>query len=269
MRTVGKALTILDLFTEHRPALSLTEISRATGIDTATCHRMLKVLERHGYVSKSPATKHYRLGATVLRLARTREITTPVSDTLQGIVDDLTEKVGETSHASLIAGHQIATVAACQGQRSNRVHVEYGGRIELHATATGLACLAYADESLLDHALAAPMAQFTQTTVTSKNALSQLVSETRSRGYSIADRSFDADVVGIGAPFFDAGAKAMGAIAVATPANRMDAQNTLRTARLVMAAALEATRGLGGEPPADFLQCRSRLADQSDRTNPI
>ncbi len=73
MRTVAKALTILDLFTEQRPSLSLTEVARATGIDTATCHRMLKVLEGHGYVFRTAATKHYSLGATVLRLARTRD----------------------------------------------------------------------------------------------------------------------------------------------------------------------------------------------------
>ncbi len=200
MRTVAKALTILDLFTEQRPSLSLTEVARATGIDTATCHRMLKVLEGHGYVFRTAATKHYSLGATVLRLARTREMTTPVSATLQAIVDALTETVAETSHASVIAGFQVATVAAREGLRSNRVHVEYGARMELHATATGLACLAYADTAFAEHAFAAPMTRFTATTVTTAQGLREALSLTRSRGYSVADCSFDADVVGVGAP---------------------------------------------------------------------
>ncbi|ODT12980.1 MULTISPECIES: IclR family transcriptional regulator [unclassified Mesorhizobium] len=259
MRTVAKALTILDLFTEQRPSLSLTEVARATGIDTATCHRMLKVLEGHGYVFRTAATKHYSLGATVLRLARTREMTTPVSATLQAIVDALTETVAETSHASVIAGFQVATVAAREGLRSNRVHVEYGARMELHATATGLACLAYADTAFAEHAFAAPMTRFTATTVTTAQGLREALSLTRSRGYSVADCSFDADVVGVGAPFFNPDGMAMGAIAIATPANRMDKPNLARAAFCVMAAAMDATARLSGTAPRDFIDCYQQL----------
>ncbi len=263
MRTVSKALTILDLFTEQKPSLTLTEIGRATGIDTATCHRMLKVLERHGYVFKEAATKRYSLGATVLRLARTREITTPVSATLQAVVDMLTDRVAETSHASVIAGRQVATVAAREGSRSNRVHVEYGARMELHATATGLACLAYGDTAFVEEALTAPMTRFTATTVATAKDLEAALSLTRSRGYSVADCSFDADVVGIGAPFFNAEGTAMGAVAVATPANRMTPSNLARTALEVMMAGVEATHRLGGTPPQDFLDLY-RLTAASD-----
>jgi DNA-binding IclR family transcriptional regulator len=261
MRTVAKALTILDLFTERRPSLSLTEIARATGIDTATCHRMLKVLETHGYVFRS-ATKHYSLGATVLRLARTREITTPMSATLQSVVDALTAEVAETSHASVIAGFQVATVAACEGMRSNRIHVEYGARMELHATATGLACLAYAEPAFVEHALAAPLTRFTPTTITTPQDFRAAIAATRTRGYSIADCSFDADVVGIGAPFFGAGGNAAGAIAVASPASRMEAPAVIRTALAVMSASLDATMRLGGTAAPDFLDCHRRLLAQ-------
>lgn len=259
MRTVGKALNILDLFTERRPSLSLTEIARATGIDTATCHRMLKVLETHGYVTRTAATKQFSLGATVLRLARTREITMPMSAVLQAVVDALTEKVAETSHASVIAGFQVATVAACAGLRSNRVHVEQGARMELHATATGLACLAYADSAFVEHALATSLTRFTATTVTSARDLKDVLSLTRSRGYSVADCSFDADVVGIGAPFFGPEGNAMGAIAIATPAARMDPLDRTKTALSVMAASMDATARLGGSAPHDFLDCYRKL----------
>lgn len=262
MRTVGKALTILDLFTERRPSLSLMEIARATGIDAATCHRMLKVLAAHGYVFRTAATKHYSLGATVLRLARTREITTPVSSTLQAVVDALTEEVAETSHASVIAGFQVATVASRESLRSNRVHVEYGARMELHATSTGLACLAYAEPAFVEHALAAPLARFTPSTIVTPADFKVALTATRERGYSIADGSFDADVVGIAAPFFNAEGTAMGAIAVATPANRMDAANAARTALSVMSACIDATERLGGSAAPDFLDCYRRLSAQ-------
>ena len=56
MRTVSKALRILDLFSEDMPTLTLAEIATLTGLDRATCHRMLKVLDEHGYVTRPPGS---------------------------------------------------------------------------------------------------------------------------------------------------------------------------------------------------------------------
>lgn len=245
MKTVAKALTILDLFSEAAPKWGLSEAAEATGIDRATCYRMLKVLERHGYVTKGVAKK-YELGATVLRLARTRERISPVSVTLQAIVNDLARTTEETAHASLVAGRQIATVAVCDGLRPTRVVVDYAGKVELHATATGLACLAFAGEDLLEEALTQPLVAHTAATLTDANALNTEIDRIRRRGYSVADRTFDADVVGVGAPIMGAENLAIGAVAVATPASRMDAARLKQTVQAVTAAAAKATIGLGG-----------------------
>ena len=260
MRTVAKALTILDLVTEHSSEWGLSEIARVTGIDRATCYRMLSVLLRHGYVSKAPDSKKYSLGATVLRLARTREASTPVSATLHKVLETLTRKTTETSHASLIAGFQIATVASCDGPRNNRVHVEPGARMELHATASGLACAAYADAAFVAHLLDGDLPAFTPTTVTDAKRLKTILEQVRAQGFSVADRSFDADVVGIAAPVFGKDCLALGSIAVATPASRMSEQVKSASVLAVMEAAVEATRNLGGVLPEGYLAHFGKLA---------
>jgi DNA-binding IclR family transcriptional regulator len=248
MKTVAKALTILDLFTETAPKWSVTEVASATGIDRATCYRMLKVLERRGYVSKDSAKK-YELGATVLRLARTRERILPLTAILQAIVNDLAQTTEETAHASLIAGREIATVAVCDGLRPTRVAVDYAGKIELHATASGLACLAFGAEDLLREALEQPLTRYTGTTLTSASDIRSEIERIRRRGYSIADRSYDADVVGVAAPIMGPGNIAIGAVAVATPAWRMDADRLEQTAKAVTQAASKAAVAIGGPTP--------------------
>lgn len=254
MRTVSKALKILDLFTEDAPVLGLAEIAALTGLDRATCHRMLKVFEEHGYVTRPLGSKKYTLGATVLRLARTREFISPATPALQAIVDALAQKTTETCHASLIAGQQIATVAVKDGTRSNRVHVGFGARISPHATATGLICLAYGNTDFVEHGLADPLPAYTPFTTTDAEALQALVSTFRSQGFSVADRSFDSDVIGVGVPFFGADAMAAGALATATPASRMDDATLRCTVELLIEAAFEATSALGGRIPEEFLR---------------
>lgn len=254
MRTVSKALRILDLFTEDTPVLALTEIATLTGIDRATCHRMLKVLDKHGCVTRPPGSKKYTLGATVLRLARTREFISPITPALQALVDALAVRTTETCHASLIAGHQIATVAVRDGTRSNRVHVGFGARISPHATATGLACLAYGSRDFVEHGLEGTLPAYTPFTTTDPAALEALVAGFRAQGYSIADRSFDADVIGIGVPIFGPDGFAAGALAAATPAARMDEASLMATVDALVEAALQATAALGGRIPDDFLK---------------
>lgn len=252
MRTVTKALSILDLFSETTPSLILSEIARLSGLDPATAHRMTKSLVEHGYLEKSVGTKVYTLGAAVLRLARCREATMPMERQLQTITDALAEQSGESAHASLIAGNHVATVAVREGGRANRVHVDYGGRLELHATATGLACLAFARESFAEPAFEKLLAEHTRFTITDAAKLRAEIEIIRKQGYSVADRSFDEDVVGIAAPIFGGDGFGLGAIAVATPASRVDASVRKRTAQLTMAAAIEATRQFAGKVPPSY-----------------
>lgn len=229
MRTVTRALSILDLFTEASPRLRLADVERLSGIDKATCHRMLRALEGAGYLDQSPADRRYALGPAVLRLARMREAVLPTESLLRPVVQALTALTQETSHASLIAGDKVVTVASAEGIHANRVHVEPGGLLSPGTTASGLACIAWG--MLVGPADAA------------------LLTETRRQGYACARGTFDPEVLGIGAPVFGPGGLAIGAIAVASPLSRLTTAFEARIAAAVMAAATEATRLFAGVIP--------------------
>ena len=70
---VEKALRLLTLFSEQRPELGLSELARLAGYDKATSRRLLVALQRYGLIEQSPGSRRYRLGTTVLQLARIRE----------------------------------------------------------------------------------------------------------------------------------------------------------------------------------------------------
>ena len=114
MRTVDKALTLLDYFSDRRPAIGLSELARLAGMDKATVHRMATALANHGFLEQDPLTKSYRLGAGILRLARLREACFPVEAIIEPILKALSEETGETAHASLLAGMKLATVGVAR-----------------------------------------------------------------------------------------------------------------------------------------------------------
>lgn len=236
MRSVTRALSILDLFTEAAPRLRLADVERLTGMDKATCHRMLRTLEAAGYLDQSQADRRYALGPAVLRLARVREAVLPTQALLSPVVARLAQETRETAHASLIAGGKVVTVASAEGPHANRVHVERGGFLSLETTASGLACLAWGPAHLQDAAPRDPI----------------LAQAARAQGFSLARGSFDPDVLGIGAPIFGPAGLAMGAIAVASPLSRATPVAEQQIAAAVLRAAAEATRLFAGRFPRSY-----------------
>lgn len=252
--TVDKALGLLALFSEREPALGLSEIARRAGFDKATTRRLLLSLQRHGMVEQPAESRHYRLGAAPLRLARVREAAYPVALVVGPIVERLTRDTKETAHFSLAAGVALATLCLRESARANRVSLEQGEALPLHATASGIAYLAFAPPALREAALSVPLQAYTEFTATEPAAVAALVNRARQDGVARVDHGYEIDVVGIAAPVCDAIGQAQGAIAVASPGSRVTAAADAAIRTAVRCAAVDITRALGGVAHPALLQ---------------
>lgn len=251
--TVDKALELMNVFSQSRPELGLSELARIATLDKATVHRMLGTLAKHGFVEQDVHSKLYRLGAAPLRYARIRESSFPTAALIDPILQQLAEETGETCHASLIAGGGLATVGVVPGKRALHVTLDAGERLPYHATASGIVCLAFLPERQLRAVLAKTLSPYTDQTEVTPDLVLQAVTRSRQMGYAFADQTYEADVCGIAAPIFDGGGHASGAVAVATPASRMTRDVKAHTIKCALSAAIRVTQSLGAEPPAHFL----------------
>ena len=228
------------------------DVARFLDIDRSTCHRMLKVLTERGFLTKDAESKKYTLGPTVLRLARAREVIAPSLPAYDQILRRLTQDVDETSHLSLVAGEQLASVAVAEGMRSSRIHHEVGIQLDWHATASGLACLAYSEPEFVDLILARPLRRYTPYTLTSPKAIMTELEAIRERGYSKSLGSFDQDVTGIAVPIFGPDERVEGAISVISPTSRVTPELERKIFERVGKAAAEATEFEAGVPSKEF-----------------
>lgn len=252
MTTVTKAMKLLEYFGDSTPEIGLSNLARMSGIDKATVLRMLKDLAESGLVEQDSQSRNWRLGAGILRLARLREASFPVTRVLTPILESLSEATGETAHASLLSGRDLGTVGAVEPTRSNRVYIEAGLILPLHATASGLAFTAFARPEQRQRVLARVLDGFTASTPIQAETLAAQLASTAERGYSLADQTFEAEVFGIAAPLFDARGFATGALAVASPSSRVTPEHIAMITAALIPAAKEATRGLGGQIPANY-----------------
>jgi DNA-binding IclR family transcriptional regulator len=241
MGTVGKALDLMDLFTRSQPQLGLSQLARASGLNKATCHRLLTELEARGFLEQTGPAREYRLGPAVLRLSALREAAVPTREAAMPVLRRLAEATGETAHLSHLVAGKLQTLAFAYAARGGvKVMMEDADILPFHATASGAAVLAFvtSPETLI-------------TTAPDPEALRNRIETTRRNGFAETLSTFEKDVHSLAVPLYDATGSCTGALAVAAAAPRMTPALHATITRELTAAGAEITQLWGGQPPAE------------------
>lgn len=237
MRTVDKALKLLDFFSVQQPQIGLSELARLAGYDKATTRRFLVALAKHGFVEQDAYTRAYRLGAGPVRLARIREACFPLAQTAIPVIRDLARQTGETVHLSEFSAGSLITVHVESSMHANRVNVDPGQVLPLHSTASGIAYLAFCGDEIDQLIGAGPLTAHTSRTITDPREVAEAVRSAARRGYSIGDQGFEEGVFSVAAPILGPDGRAIGTLAVASPLLRINKQIVARHGAAVMTAA--------------------------------
>jgi len=253
MGTITKALNLLNHFSANRPEIGLTEFRKLSGQDKATVHRHLVELTANGFLEQNPGTKGYRLGPAILRLAAVRERLFPARTLVAPLVEQLAADLGELVHVSLREGNHLSPLyhhdALIHG---TRVYFDEAELLPLHATASGLAMLAFGPPDLLADLLKTPLKAWTRQSITNPNVLQDSVDKVREDGIAFVDQGFEDHVSSFAAPVFGDRLEAVGTIAVAAPTVRMTDDLKSRIRRDLIRTAAEVTDKLGGIVPSDL-----------------
>lgn len=222
MGTITKALKLLEHFTSDRGEIGLASFVRLSGADKATVRRHLVELQENGFLEQHPETRTYRLGPAILRLASVREQHVPIRAAIMPVVDRMAESLGELVHASLLQGNEMSPIYHSDPTTHGlRVIFDQAEMLPMHATASGLAMLAFGPQGLLDEVLSNPLSSYAPNTVIARSDLLHLVHRYRAQGYSQSEAFFARDIYSFGMPFFGSEGAAIGTLAVPVPQSRL------------------------------------------------
>lgn len=222
MKTVDKAMTVLNQFSIDRTELGLSELARLAELDKAATRRLLVALARHGYIEQSTESRKYRLGSGFLGLARVREATVPLAKAAQETCNWLTEATDETTHISVPMSEYMSTIAYALPRRGNIINIIPAQPLPFHATATGYAYLATATDSALKTALGVKRERHTKHTLVRRTDVLSTVAATRDRGYAQCSNLFEDGVTSIAMAFFADSVEPIGTISIAVPGDRLN-----------------------------------------------
>lgn len=198
--------------------LTAADVARSLNREKSVVSRQLKSLLDTGLVSRDADSGRYSLSWRLFAIAvragdhRLVKLATPM-------MMKLTEAVRERTYLSVLSGGEVLTVHSESSRRSIEAVNWVGRGIPVNRSSAGMALLIdHDDDHILD---IVRCGEGGDTAQDARRYLDQ-IRQARERGYTVANRIFDPELLGIGAPVRDFSGRVQAAVNISGPAFRIE-----------------------------------------------
>lgn len=244
-----RALGILDAFRSASDGLSLSEISRRSGVPLTTTHRIVTEMHAWGALERDDMG-NYRIGLRLWEVAALAPRSVGLQRIALPFMQDLFETTHRGVHLAVREQHEVVFVERFVSPETAGERPRVGGRYPMHATAVGLVLLAHAPTALQEEITGRPLTSFTSWTYSSERELRQVLADVRRAGYAISDRQINPEYTSVAAPIHGRENTVVAALSLIVPHAESHVPSLVH---LVQASARGISRALGAgprQPPA-------------------
>ncbi|WP_461169215.1 IclR family transcriptional regulator domain-containing protein [Arthrobacter sp. Z1-15] len=211
VQSLARGLSVIRAFDADHVQMTLSEVSRRTGLSRATARRFLLTLEELGYVRTDG--RHFELTALVLALGYSYLSGQTLPQLAQPLLEDLSRRISESTSASILDGPDIVYVARIHTRRLMRVGIAVGTRFPAYATSMGRVLLAGLPDAALEEYLGTVRLEpFTERTVTDPAVLRAEVLRIREAGWAVVDQELESGLRSVAVPVRSPGGEVIAAI---------------------------------------------------------
>ena len=227
VQSLARGLTVLRAFDADHRALTLSDVSRLTGLTRATSRRLLLTFEQLGYMRCDG--RRFELTPRVLDLGYAYVSSLHLSDLALPFMGELSDRVQESVSVSVLDGHEIVYVARVPARRIMTMALALGSRLPALITSMGRVLVANLDDDEREHVLnSSHLTPRTHNTVTDPVRLRALLGDVRKQGYAIVDQELEDGVRSVAAPLRDRNGRAIAALNVGANAGRVSLKELRR-----------------------------------------
>jgi DNA-binding IclR family transcriptional regulator len=212
VRSVARALDLLNLFDHHRPYLTLREIVERSELPKTTVVRLLANLQARALVSVR-ADGTYTLGAGMLRWVRMAAALWQVNEPTIASMRRLVDACGETVNIYVRQDTTRTSIAQQQGIHTVRNVVEVGSPMPLWGGSAAKVLLAAAPRVIEDLAGLNPNLD--------TESLRTEVDEARRAGFAVSHGEREEGATAVSAPIVAADGRVLAALCISGPSSRL------------------------------------------------
>lgn len=217
---LGKARLILEAFQLDDVDLSLSELSRRTGVSKASVHRLAQELLAWGMLERSGTD--YRLGMRAFELGSRVPRFRVLRDAVRPFMENLHFATKEAVHLAVLDGLDVLYLEKVAITPQSAKPSRIAGRMPLHPTATGKVLLAFSPSTVLEQVLARPLERLTPSTVALPGVLSEQVRKVVHCGHALEQEEVAIGYCSVAVPLFGTSGLLLGALSITAPTFRAD-----------------------------------------------
>ena len=245
LSSVTSALRVLKVFSDGESELGISGIAQRLQLAKSTVHRLAVTLASEGFLEQNAQNGRYRLGLSLFSLGALVRQRMDVSNQAHSLLAALRDKTQETVHLAILNETSIIYLHNLESAQAIGTRSYIGTRKPAFCTSEGRVLLAFNPPEMVAAVLREELVQRTPKTITNPKMLRQLLEEVRQSGYAIDDEESEDGMRSVAAPIRDISGKAIAAIGLAGPIQRLTKKEVRRLVPAVLAAALAVSQRMG------------------------
>jgi IclR family KDG regulon transcriptional repressor len=242
VRAVERAMQILSSFDGEHAERGVSEIAQATGLHKATAYRIIMTLLNGSFLERTADGERFRLGLRVVELGLGALRDLDFRQAAFPYMQQLVERFQEICTLGVFDHGQVLHVEIVHSKHTLTIAARVGRHLPAHCTASGKVLLAFLPPAVVEPILNAPLAAYTERTITSPARLREELEVVRQRGYALDDEEFEVGIRSVAAPIQDIDGNVIAEMSMPGPTNRITPERIPEIAQALVEAA-EAVSG--------------------------
>lgn len=246
IKSLDRALDILELIVDRENGMGVTEISRELEIHKSTVYRLLDTLKFRGFLEKNEDNHKYIAGIKLFELSSKvlNDIDSRVR--VRPYLEELMQKTEETIHLGILDAGEVIYLDKVESTATIRMYSQVGKRVPAHSTSLGKAIMAHLSEERVKEILKEKgMEKNTKNTITEVDKFLDHLEKVRNQGYAVDDEEQEEDIRCIAGPIFNHQGNVVAAFSISAPMTRMTEPRMNELAELVVEYSQKMSRSLG------------------------
>ena len=247
--SVAKGFDVLKAFRRGQTELglrdlSLSEISRLTGMDKSSAQRFTNTLNELGYLTKDPHTRRYRPAVNLVDFYYTYVISNRLAEIAMARLIEAGRVHDTTVNLCELSGPDLVYTIRIPHEKARFETTVSGRRVPAFCTAGGCVILAHIPEIECEAILAqSDFNPLTKSTICDPDEVRARISQARKNMYDVGHSQILLDEISTAAPVFNSEGRAIAAVQIPVHAP----QWTLEKVReKIVPLALETARAISG-----------------------
>lgn len=220
VKSLVKAIRVLECYTSEKPHLGVSEISEMTGYNKATVYNIASTLAALGYLNQDPETQKYSLGLKFLHFSYIINSNITLSTAMEPYLQRIADITQETVFLGMPYEDKVLYLdtKTPTGQFQRTI---LGEKAPMYCTGLGKCFLAYMPQSKIPQ-LPDTFPAFTVNTITTKECLMKELEKVREKGYAVDNMEHEFGVSCVAVPLFGQTHEILAAVSVSGPSLRFD-----------------------------------------------